>query len=141
MNYKIVSKYIKDISFRIPNAKTYYLLEKNIKNYRVKIDVKSKKINESVLEIDTNLYFDPKITEPKGTENFKISLIFSSLINFDGKVDDSKLEKIILIEIPNAIYPDLKKITSFIFENSGFKDVQISKEVDFERLYRMRKVQ
>ena len=55
MSYKIVSKYIKDLSYKIPNAKSYYLLEKNIKDYRVKIDVTSKRINESILEIDTNL--------------------------------------------------------------------------------------
>ena len=97
MNYKIVTKYIKDISFKIPKAKTYYLLEKNINNYRVKIDIKSKKINESVLEIDTNLYFDPKSKGGKEADDFKISLVFSSLINFEGKIDESKLEKIILI--------------------------------------------
>ena len=77
MSYKIVSKYIKEISFKIPEAKSYYLLEKNIKNYRIKIDVTSKKINENVIEIDTNLYFDPKNKESK---DFKMSLIFSSVI-------------------------------------------------------------
>ena len=83
MNYKIVSKYIKDLSFKIPGAKKYFLLEKNIKNYRIKIDVTSKKINESVVEIDTNLYFDPK---KEGSDDFKISLLFSSIINCEKKL-------------------------------------------------------
>jgi len=138
MNYKIVTKYIKDISFKIPKAKTYYLLEKNINNYRVKIDIKSKKINESVLEIDTNLYFDPKSEGGKEADDFKISLVFSSLINFEGKIDESKLEKIILIEIPTSIYPDLKKITSFLFQNSGFKTFDLP-EMDFNKLYEDKK--
>ena len=138
MNYKIVTKYIKDISFKIPKAKTYYLLEKNINNYRVKIDIKSKKINESVLEIDTNLYFDPKSKGGKEADDFKISLVFSSLINFEGKIDESKLEKIILIEIPTSIYPDLKKITSFLFQNSGFKTFDLP-EMDFNKLYEDKK--
>ena len=138
MNYKIVTKYIKDISFKIPKAKTYYLLEKNINNYRVKIDIKSKKINESVLEIDTNLYFDPKSEGGKEADDFKISLVFSSLINFEGKIDESKLEKIILIEIPTSIYPDLKKITSFLFQNSGFKTFDLH-EMDFNKLYEDKK--
>ncbi len=85
MSYKIVSKYIKEISFKIPEAKSYYLLEKNIKNYRIKIDVTSKKINENVIEIDTNLYFDPK---NKDSKDFKMSLIFSSVINFEKKVEN-----------------------------------------------------
>ena len=127
MNYKIVTKYIKDISFKIPKAKTYYLLEKNINNYRVKIDIKSKKINESVLEIGG-----------KEADDFKISLVFSSLINFEGKIDESKLEKIILIEIPTSIYPDLKKITSFLFQNSGFKTFDLP-EMDFNKLYEDKK--
>ena len=60
MTYKIVSKYIKDLSFKIPEVKSYVLLEKNIRNYRVKIDITSKKLRESIIEIDTNLYFEPK---------------------------------------------------------------------------------
>ena len=114
MTYKIVSKYIKDLSFKIPGAKSYFLLEKNIKNYRIKIDVTSKKLKESIIEIDTNLYFEPKEKE-KEKDNFKISILFSSLINFEKKIDGKELEKIVLIEVPTAVYPDVKKIVSLYF--------------------------
>ena len=135
MSYKIVSKYIKEISFKIPEAKSYYLLEKNIKNYRIKIDVTSKKINENVIEIDTNLYFDPK---NKDSKDFKMALIFSSVINFEKKVENEELKKMILIEVPGMVYPEIKKITSFLFEKSGFKEFNLP-DMDFKKLFEDRK--
>ena len=135
MAYKIVSKYIKDLSFKIPGAKSYFLLEKNIRNYRVKIDVASKKLKENIMEIDTNLYFEPK---DKDKDNFKISILFSSLINYEKKIEDKELEKIVLIEVPTAIYPDVKKIVSLLFEKSGFKEFNLP-EMNFQKLYETKK--
>ncbi len=137
MTYKIVSKYIKDLSFKIPEAKSYFLLEKNIKNYRVKIDVTSKKLKENIIEIDTNLYFEPK-DKDKDKDNFKISILFSSLINCEEKIDGKELEKIVLIEVPTAVYPDVKKIISLLFENSGFKEFNLP-EMNFQKLYEAKK--
>ena len=135
MTYKIVSKYIKDLSFQIPEAKSYILLEKNIKNYRVKVDVTSKKLKENIIEIDTNLYFEPK---DKDKDDFKISILFSSLINYEKKIDGKKLEKIVLIEVPTAVYPDIKKIVSSLFEKSGFKEFNLP-EMNFQKLYEAKK--
>ena len=135
MTYKIVSKYIKDLSFKIPGAKSYFLLEKNIKNYRVKIDVASKKLKENIIEIDTNLYFEPK---DRDRDNFKISILFSSLINYEKKIDGKELEKIVLIEVPTTVYPDIKKIVSSLFEKSGFKEFDLP-EMNFQKLYETKK--
>ncbi len=137
MTYKIVSKYIKDLSFQIPEAKSYFLLEKNIKNYRVKVDVASKKLKENIIEIDTNLYFEPK-DKDKDKDNFKISILFSSLINHEKKIDGKELEKIVLIEVPTAVYPDIKKIVSLLFEKSGFKEFDLP-EMNFQKLYETKK--
>ena len=135
MTYKIVSKYIKDLSFKIPGAKSYFFLEKNIRNYKVKIDVTSKKLKENIIEIDTNLYFEPK---DRDRDNFKISILFSSLINYEKKIEDKELEKIVLIEVPTAIYPDVKKIVSLLFEQSGFKEFNLP-EMNFQKLYETKK--
>jgi len=135
MTYKIVSKYIKDLSFKIPEVKSYVLLEKNIRNYRVKIDITSKKLRESIIEIDTNLYFEPK---DKDKDDFKISILFSSLVNYERKIDGKELEKIVLIEVPTAIYPDVKKIVSLLFEKSGFKKFNLP-EMNFQKLYETKK--
>ena len=137
MAYKIVSKYIKDLSFQIPEAKSYILLEKNIKNYRVKVDVTSKNLRENIIEIDTNLYFEPK-DKDKDKDNFKISILFSSLINYEKKIDGKELEKIVLIEVPTAVYPDIKKIVSLLFEKSGFKEFNLP-EMNFQKLYETKK--
>ena len=137
MTYKIVSKYIKDLSFKIPEAKSYFLLEKNIRNYRIKIDVTSKKLKENIIEIDTNLYFEPK-EKDKDKDNFKISILFSSLINCEKKIDGKELEKIVLIEVPTAVYPDIKKIVSLLFEKSGFKEFNLP-EMNFQKLYETKK--
>ncbi len=138
MTYKIVSKYIKDLSFQIPEAKSYFLLGKNIKNYRVKVDVTSKKLKENIIEIDTNLYFKPK-DEDKDKDNFKISILLSSLINYEKKIDGKELEKIVLIEVPTAVYPDIKKIVSLLFEKSGLKEFNLP-EMNFQKLYEAKKI-
>ena len=83
MTYKIVSKYIKDLSFEIAGAKSYFLLEKNIKNFLVNFDIKSKKINQSVIEVDTTLYLASK----KETSLTPISICFSSLVNFEKEFE------------------------------------------------------
>jgi len=137
MAYKIVSKYIKDLSFKIPEAKSYFLLEKNIRNYRIKVDVISKKLKENIIEIDTNLYFEPK-DKDKDKDNFKVSILFSSLINYEKKIDGKELEKIVLIEVPTAVYPDIKKIVSLLFEKSGFKEFNLP-EMNFQKLYETKK--
>ena len=137
MTYKIISKYIKDLSFEIPGAKSYFLLEKNIRNYRVKIDVTSKKLKENIMEIDTNLYFEPK---NKDKDNFEVSILFSSIINYEKKIEGKELEKIVLIEVPTAIYPDVKKIISLLFEKSGFKEFNLP-EMNFKKPYETKKNQ
>ena len=137
MTYKIISKYIKDLSFKIPEAKSYFLLEKIIKNYRVKVDVTSKKLKENIIEIDTNLYFEPK-DKDKDKDNFKISILFSSLINCEKKINGKELEKIVLIEVPTAVFPDIKKIVSSLFEKSGFKEFNLP-EMNFQKLYETKK--
>ena len=137
MTYKIVSKYIKDLSFKIPGAKSHFLLEKNIRNYRIKIDITSKKLKEKIIEIDTHLYFEPK-EKDKDKDNFKISILFSSIVNYEKKIDSKELEKIVLIEVPIAIFPDIKKIVSLLFEKSGFKEFNLP-EMNFQKLYEAKK--
>jgi preprotein translocase subunit SecB len=137
MTYKIVSKYIKDLSFKIPEAKSYFLLEKNIRNYRMKVDVTSKKLKENIIEIDTSLYFEPK-DKDKDKDNFKISILFSSLINCEKKINGKELEKIVLIEVPTAVYPDIKEIVSLLFTKSGFSKFNLP-EMNFQKLYETKK--
>ena len=135
MTYKIVSKYIKDLSFEIAGAKSYFLLEKNIKNFLVNFDIKSKKINQSVIEVDTTLYLASK----KETSLTPISICFSSLVNFEKEFEKKEMEKIILVEVPKTVYPEIRETLCYLFEKSGFKNVNLQKEIDFEKLYESKK--
>ena len=139
MNYKIIGKYIKELNFNIPNTKTFYLLSKDIANYKINIDIKSNRIKQNVIEVLTSLNLSPIKT------NFEVintKIIFATIIELQNdKVEKSQLEKIILVEVPTKIYGDLRKTFVSLFENSGFKDVKISESVDFLNLYKMRNAQ
>ncbi len=136
MTYKIVTKYIKDLSFEIKDAKSYFLLEKNIKDFTVNFDIKSKKLNQNVIEVDTTLFLLSK----KNTNFSPISICYSSVINIEKEIAKDELEKIIVIEVPKSVYPEVRSILVYLFEKSGFKNVNLEKELDFEKLYRSRKI-
>jgi len=139
MNYKIIGKYIRELNFNIPNPKTFFLLSKDISNYKINIDIKSNQIKQNIIEVQTTLALNP-IKE--NLEKIETKIVYSTIIELSNdKVDKFKIEKIILVEIPTKIYSELRKIFIFLFENSGFKDVKINDSVDFEKLYNLRKAQ
>ena len=139
MSYKIIGKYIKELNFNIPNPKTFFLLSKDISNYKINIDIKSSQAKQNIIEVLTSLGLTPTKND---FETINAKIIFSTIIEVENeRLSKKEMEKIILIEVPGKIYPELRKIFVFLFENSGFKDVKISKTVDFEKLYKLRKIQ
>ena len=139
MSYKIIGKYIKELNFNIPNPKTFFLISKDISNYKINIDIKSNQVKENIIEILTTLALNPLRED---FEKIETKIIFSTIVELDNnKMNKEELEKIILIDVPTKIYSELREIFIFLFENSGFKDVKISESVDFEKLYKMRKIQ
>ena len=139
MNYKIIGKYIKELDFNIPNTKTFYLLSKDIVNYKINIDIKSNRVKQNIIEVLTALNLSPTKSD---FEVIDTKIIFATIIELQNdKVKKDQLEKIILVEVPSEIYGELRKIFVGLFENSGFKDVKISKNVDFLGLYNLRKTQ
>ena len=133
MSYKIVAKYIKDLNFVIDDPKNFFLLTKNISNYKIKIDIKSKILKEKTIEVDTTLSLNSTKSD---FDKIDVKIVYSAIvelgINFSNK---KELEKIILINVPTEIYPNIREIFILLFEKSGFKDVKIEKIVDFEKLY------
>ena len=139
MSYKIIGKYIKELNFNIPNTKTFYLLSKDIVNYKINIDIKSNRIKQSIIEVLISLNLSPTKTD---SEVISAKIIFATIIELQNdKIEKNLLERIILVEVPSKIYGDLRKIFVSLFENSGFKDVKISENVDFLSLYKMRNAQ
>ena len=139
MSYKIIGKYIKDLNFNIPNAKTFFLLSKNISNYKINVDIKSAQVKQNIIEVLTSLSLTPVKDD---FEKINTKIIYSTIVELENeKIQKDEMEKIILINVPGEIYSELRQIFVFLFENSGFKDVKINETVDFEKLYKMRKVQ
>ena len=139
MNYKIIGKYIKELNFNIPNPKTFFLLSKNIENYKINIDIKSAQVKQNIIEVLTTLALSPV---KEDFEKIDTKIVFSTIIELENKqIKKEELEEIILIKVPSQIYSELRQIFIFLFENSGFKDVKISEKVDFGKLYKLRKVQ
>ena len=137
MDYKIISKYIKDISFEIPNTAAFVMLEKEISNYILNFDIKSNPFKNNIIEVNTILRLSPN-------ENIKNKILteinLAALVSIEKNFDDKKeLEKIILVKIPTEIYPTLYETFFFLFKQTGLKNIEIDKKIDFEKLYNERK--
>ena len=139
MNYKIIGKYIKHINFNIPNPKTFFLLSKDIANYKINVEIKSNQVKQNIIEVLTSLNLSPTKDD---FEKIETKIVYATIVELsNNSMDNKEMEKIILIDVPNKIYHELRSIFVYLFENSGFKDVKISESVDFEKLYQMRKIQ
>ena len=134
MSYKIISKFIKDVSFEIPNAQAFVMLEKEITNYTLNFDIKSNPYKDNIIEVNTILRITPH-------QNVKHKILAeincATLVSIEASFEDKKeLEKIILINIPTEIYPTLYETFVYLFSKAGIKNIQIDKKVDFEKLYK-----
>ena len=139
MSYKIIGKYIKEINFNIPNPKIFFLLSKEIENYKINIDIKSNQVKKNIIEILTSLSLNPI---KNSDDSINTRIVFSTIIELSDKTTEkNEVEKIILIKVPSQIYKELRQIFVSLFEYSGFKDIKINENVDFEKLYNMRKIQ
>jgi len=138
MNYKIISKFIKDISFEIPDAQTFVMLEKEISKYNLNFDIKSRQFKENIIEVNTTL----KLIPTQEVKNKMLTEInFAALVSVEKNLDDKKeLEKIILVKVPTEIYPTLYETFVYIFSQAGIKNISIEKEVNFEKLYNEKKI-
>ncbi len=139
MNYKIIGKYIKNLNFNIPNPKTFFLLSKDIAHYKINIDIKSDRIKQNIIEIMTSINLT---TTQDNIEKITTDITHSTIVELsEKKIEKEELEKIILVDVPSEIYGELRKVFVNLFESSGFKDIKISKEIDFQKLHSSRKIQ
>ena len=134
--YEIVLKYIKDLSVEIPNAETFIFSREYITKYSLGININTKPLKKGMIEVITKInYKDP--TDNKRKSYFEIFYATVIKIN-DKKLEKKELEKIILCDVQNEIYPELEKTFLSVIKNSGFPDLKLEKKVDFEKLYQQR---
>ena len=137
MSYKIISKFIKDISFEIPNVQTFVMLEKEILNYNLNFDIKSNPFKENIIEVNTILKLVPN---QDVKHKMLVEINFTSLISIEKNFEDKKeIEKIILVKIPTEIYPTLYEVFIYLYKQAGVKELKIDKDVNFEKLYNEKK--
>ena len=133
MSYRIISKFIKDISFEIPDARTFVMLEKEISKYNLNFDIKSKPFKENIIEVNTTLRLAPNL---KVERKMLTEINLATLVSIDkNSVDKKELEKIILVKVPTEIYPTLYETFVYLFSQAGLKNISIEKEVNFDKLY------
>ena len=132
-NYKILGRYIKDMSSETPNIETYIFVKDHISKYQLSIDINSKALKDKMIEINTIMKFEDK-QENKKKSFFEIN--FSTIIKVGEEIKEKKdLEKIILRDVQIEIYPDLEKTLLDVLHNSGYPGIKFEKKVDFEKLY------
>ena len=134
-NYKILAEFIKDISSETPDVESYLFVKENIKKYKLNISINSKPLKNKIIEINIILKFsDPEQNQKKAY--FEIVYTIIVRIIEDKITDKKELEKIVLCDVPNKIYPNLEKIFLNLLNNSGYPNIKIEKKIDFYELYK-----
>ena len=134
--YKILSKYIKDMSSETSDVETYIFVRDYISKYQLNIDINSKPLKNKMIEVNTILKFEDK-KENKKKSYFEIN--YSTIVKVNDEIKEKKdLEKIILCDVQIEIYPELEKSFLNLLHNSGYPNVKFEKKIDFEQLYNQR---
>ena len=136
-NYKILVKFIKDMSIETPDVDSYLYVRDNISNYSLNIDIKSKLLKPKIIQIETSLKYADKSDNKK--KSF-FELVFATIIRLNEELKDTKdIAKIVLVDVQNEIYPELEKNFISAINNAGFPELKFNKKVDFENLYKKNK--
>ena len=132
-NYKILGKYIKDMSSETPDIETYLFVKDMISKYNLNIDITSKPLKNKLIEINTTLKFEDK--EPNNKKSY-FEIIYATIIKVGDEIKEKKdLEKIILCDVQKEIYPSLETSFLNLLHNSGYPEIKFDKKIDFEKLY------
>ena len=134
--FKILSKYIKDMSSETPDLETFLFVKDNIQKYQLNIDITSKALKNKLIEINTKLKFEDK--EPNEKKSY-FEVVYATVIKVDDSVQDKKeLEKIILCDVQNQIYKELENSFLNLVHNSGHPGISLERKIDFDKLYNER---
>ena len=134
--YKILGMFIKDLSSETPDIETFIFVKDNISKYQLNIDITSKALKNKLIEINTTMKFEDK--EPNEKKSY-FEIVYATIIKVNDEVNEKKeLEKIILCDVQNKIYPELEKAFLNLVNNSGHPGIKLEKKIDFDELYNSR---
>ena len=135
-NYKIIGSFIKDMSSETPDTPTYIFVRDKISKYKLNIDINSKAVKDGIIEVNIIIKFSD---QPEILKKAHFEITYTSIVKVDAKVSDKKeMEKIILCDVPNKIYPDLERIFINLLTDSGYPGIKFEKKIDFTELYKQR---
>ena len=135
-NFEIISNFIKDMSSETPDVQTFLFVKEKISGYQLNIDINSKALKNGIIEVNIILKFTDK---PEILKKSYFEIVYTSVVRVNEKVSDKKeMEKIILCDVPNKIYPDLEKIFLDLLTSSGYPGIKLDKKIDFTELYKKR---
>ena len=134
--FKILAQYVKDMSSETPDVQTFLFVKENISKYQLNIDINSKALKNKMIEVNTTLKFEDK--EPNEKKSY-FEIVYASIIKVNEEVKDKKdLERILLCDVQNKIYPNLEKTFLNLLHNSGFPEIKLDKKIDFTQLYKQK---
>ena len=135
-NFKILAEFVKDISSETPDVQTYIFVKENISKYQLNIDINSKALKNKMIEVNTTLKFEDK--GPNEKKSY-FEIVYASIVRVDEEIKNKKdLEKILLCDVQNKIYPNLEKTFLNLLHNSGFPEIKLEKKIDFTQLYKQK---
>ena len=132
-NFKILAEFVKDISSETPDVQSYLFAKENISKYHLNIDITSKALKNKMIEVNTTLKFEDR--GPNEKKSY-FEIVYASVVKIDNEIKDKKeLERILLCDVQNKIYPNLEKTFLNLLHNSGFPEIKLEKQIDFKKLY------
>ena len=135
-NFKILAQFVKDISSETPDVQSYIFVKENISKYQLNIDINSKPLKNKMIEVNTILKFEDKEVNEKKSY---LEIIYVSVVKIKGELKNKEdLEKILLCDVQNQIYPSLEKSFLNLLHDSGYPEIKLGKKIDFTKLYKQR---
>ena len=132
-NFKILAEFVKDMSSETPDIQSYIFVKENIAKYQLNIDINSKALKNKMIEVNTTLKFEDKALNEKKSY---FEIVYASVVKVNEEIKDKKdLERILLCDVQNKIYPNLEKTFLNLLHNSGFPEIKLDKKIDFNKLY------
>ena len=135
-NFKILAEFVKDISSETPDVQSYIFVKENIAKYQLNIEINSKALKNKMIEVNTTLKFEDKEQNQKKSY---FEIVYASVVQVDDEIKEKKdLERILLCDVQNKIYPNLEKTFLNLLHNSGYPGIKLDKKIDFTELYKQR---
>lgn len=136
MDFKIKSQSIKSISFLKYANDDLYNSNNTTKKHKmqIKANLTVDRINQHKYIIDINIIMDAICVETLSTI-YNLNIIYSCLF-FSKEANKEKLERLLLIDAPTLVLPQIDIYIKAITDGSGYSAFSIA-DIDFEKLYRM----